>query len=88
MRLIKYFDEVHEIIGWIGALCILVAYALSSFGQIEAQSFTYQVLNFLGAFGLVFNAFKNKAYPSFILNIIWMGIGAYALWQIFLVYMN
>ncbi len=84
MKWIEYFDEPHEIVGWFGALCILVAYALGSFGWLEAQSLPYQALNFFGAFGLLINAHKSKAYPSFILNIIWMGIGVYALGAIFL----
>lgn len=84
MKWIKYFDEPHEILGWLGALCILLAYAFGSFGWLEAQSYPYQALNFFGALGLLVNAYKNKAYPSFILNIIWVGIGVYALSALFL----
>ncbi len=89
IKWIEYFDEPHEILGWLGALSILVAYGLNSLGKIEAQTFTFQFLNFFGAFGMLINAYKNKAYPSFILNIIWMGIGFYALTQVYiLAYLN
>lgn len=88
IKWIEYFDEPHEVLGWFGALSILVAYGLSSIGKIEAQSSTFQILNFLGAFGMVVNARKKKAYPSYILNLIWMAIGVYALSQIYLEYIN
>lgn len=82
IKWIEYFDEPHEILGWLGALSILVAYGLSSLGKIEAQSYTFQILNFFGAFGMVVNARVNKAYPSYVLNLIWMAIGLYALWML------
>lgn len=88
IKWISYFDEPHEILGWIGALCILAAYAFTSLGWMNPQAYGYQTLNLFGAFGLLVNAYKNKAYPSFILNIIWMAIGIYVLTQLFLAYIN
>ena len=68
-----------EIVGWAGALLILVAYALLSIGKLGAQSALYQWMNIVGAAGFVVNSGWNGAYPSAALNVVWMGIGTYAL---------
>ena len=71
-----------EIIGWVAALAILGAYALLTAGRVTARSPLYQWLNVLGAAGFIVNSGVNGAYPSAALNVIWMGIGAAALWSI------
>jgi len=60
---------------------ILIAYVLLSLEKIEARSVTYQLLNVLGAAGFIVNSGINGALPSAALNVIWMGIGVYALWH-------
>ncbi len=39
-------------------------------------------MNVVGAAGFILNSGVNGAYPSAVLNVIWMGIGAVALWNI------
>lgn len=68
-----------EIVGWLAALLILLAYVLISAGKIEARSMTYQLLNIFGAAGFVANSGWNGAIPSAALNIVWMGIGIFTL---------
>lgn len=70
-----------EVIGWAGALLILGAYALLSAGKLKARSVSYHLMNILGAIGFVVNSGWNGAMPSAALNVIWIGIGFYALWQ-------
>ena len=70
-----------EVIGWIGAALILGAYAVLSTGRLRAESLTYQLMNILGAAGFVVNSGWNGALPSDAMNVIWMGIGVYALRQ-------
>ena len=70
-----------EVIGWAGALLILGAYALLSAGRLRANSLAYHLMNILGAFGFVVNSGWNGALPSAALNVVWIGIGAYALFQ-------
>lgn len=70
-----------EVIGWIGAALILGAYALLSAGRVKAESITYQLMNILGAAGFVVNSGWNGALPSAAMNVVWMGIGVYALRQ-------
>ena len=71
-----------EIIGWLGAALILGSYALLSIGRLKADSVTYQLMNVLGAAGFVVNSGWNGALPSAAMNVIWFGIGVYALHQL------
>jgi hypothetical protein len=71
-----------EIIGWSAAVLILVAYILLSLGRIEANSIAYQGMNIAGAAGFIVNSGINGAIPSAVLNIVWMGIGLFALHRI------
>jgi hypothetical protein len=71
-----------EIIGWTGAALILGAYALLSAGKLRAESVTYHLMNILGAAGFVINSGWNGALPSAVMNVVWIGIGVYALYQL------
>ena len=70
-----------EMIGWAGALLILLSYALLSAGKLRAESLTYQSMNILGAAGFLVNSGWHGALPSAVLNLVWMGIGVYAVRQ-------
>jgi hypothetical protein len=70
-----------EIVGWAGALLILAAYALLSTGKLRAESLTYHCMNILGAAGFVVNSGWNGALPSAAMNVVWIGIGMYAVYQ-------
>jgi hypothetical protein len=67
------------IAGWIGAILVLVAYVLLSMRRIDGHSTTYHVMNLLGAAGIAVNSGWNRAVPSAVLNVIWIGIAVYAL---------
>lgn len=73
---------VVEIVGWAAAVLILAAYALLTAGKVDARSPLYQWMNVAGAIGFIVNSGVNGAYPSAVLNVIWAGIGAAALWNI------
>jgi hypothetical protein len=68
-----------EVVGWAGALAVLLAYGLVSAERVTSRSWTYQLLNIGGAIGLVINSSWNGAVPSAVVNLVWIGIGAYAL---------
>lgn len=71
-----------EAAGWAGAVLILLAYLLLSMGRLTGQSALYQGMNVVGAAGFVVNGWWHGAIPSASLNIIWLMIGAFALWRI------
>ena len=71
-----------ELAGWIGAALILSAYLLLSMGRLTGQSALYQAMNVAGAAGFIVNGWWHGAIPSASLNVVWMMIGAGALWRI------
>jgi hypothetical protein len=70
-----------EVIGWSGAALIISAYGLLSAGRLSGDSKLYHLMNIVGAAGFVVNSGWNGAFPSAALNVVWIGIGAYALLQ-------
>lgn len=71
----KNMEKISEFIGWAGVLSILCAYALLSFGVLDAVSLLYQVLNIVGALGVVYSSFYKKNFQPVVLNIMWALIG-------------
>ena len=68
-----------DLIGWVGALLVLVAYGLISARKTTGHSLSYQGMNFLGGIFLLINTMYYGALPSSFLNLIWAGIAVYAL---------
>ena len=71
-----------EVVGWGGAVLILLAYLLLSAGRLTGQSLLYQGMNVVGAAGFVVNGWWHGALPSAALNVLLLLIGAVASWQI------
>jgi hypothetical protein len=72
-------DTLIDVLGWAAMVLIVWAYALLSAGRISADSKTYQFMNIAGAAAFIVNSGAKGAYPSAALNVIWIGIGVYAL---------
>jgi hypothetical protein len=68
-----------ELTGWIGALLVLLAYALLTMQRLTSASVSYRWLNVAGSAGLVVNAAWNGALPAAFLNVVWLGITFYSL---------
>lgn len=73
-----------EIAGWVGMICVLVAYILLSFGRMNGRSPGYHILNLVGASGFIVNTWAHGAIPSFALNVVWAAVGLAALARIML----
>lgn len=67
-----------EVVGWGGAVLILLAYLLLSAGRLAGQSLSYQAMNVVGAAGFVINGAWHGALPSATLNVLWLMIGLFA----------
>ncbi|GAA4188629.1 CBU_0592 family membrane protein [Microbispora amethystogenes] len=67
------------IIGTVGAVVLLAAYAMVSSGRMSGDGLPYQLLNLGGAAALMVNSAYHSAWPSAILNLVWSGIGVWAL---------
>lgn len=68
-----------DILGWIGAILFLCAYALVSLKRVEGDSLFYQGINILAGTFLVVNTVYWKAYPSAALNLAWIGVAIFTL---------
>ena len=63
-----------DIVGWLGAVGLLMAYIFVSTRRMEGDSASYQLLNLGGSAFLMVNSFFYGAYPSAIVNIVWISI--------------
>ena len=68
-----------DALGWGGAAAVLVAYGLVSAGRVSGRAASYQLLNAVGSALLMINTYYYRAYPSTFVNVLWLGIAAYAL---------
>ena len=60
-----------EIVGWCGAILILIAYFLVSQNKLHSNSKLYQYLNLLGAIGVGINVFYQQSWPALGLQVVW-----------------
>jgi hypothetical protein len=65
--------------GWMGALVLIVAYGFISWGRLSGSSGSYQSLNIAGSLLLLINAAWHHAWPSSVVNLVWIGIALSAL---------
>jgi len=72
-------DLMVDIAGWAGAVLILAGYGLLTAGKLTSRDAIYQWMNVVGAVGFIINSAWHSAWPSAILNVIWVGIGVVAL---------
>lgn len=61
-----------ETFGWLGSVLLILAYVLNSFNYLAANSLLYQGMNFTGGALLIINTIFLGAYPSSVLNIVWV----------------
>ncbi len=65
--------------GWIGAISLLWAYTMISLGKVNASSLKYQIANLLGSALLLVNTAFYGAYPSSMVNVLWIGVATLSL---------
>lgn len=71
-----------DIIGWFGSILLISAYLLVSRKKVDAQSKTYQSMNVVASFCLIINTGYYGAYPATSLNVVWVLMGLYFLFNI------
>ncbi|PYL42086.1 MAG: hypothetical protein DMF42_08290 [Verrucomicrobia bacterium] len=68
-----------DTIGWVGAVALLIAYALVSSKRLEGDSAAFQLLNISGSLLLAANTIFYGSYPSTFVNLIWAGIAVFSI---------
>lgn len=74
-----YLLMIYEIVGWVGAFAILLAYFLVTIKRLDSWDIRYQALNAAGALGIVINSLVHGALPSVGLNLVWLAIAIFGL---------
>jgi len=69
-----------EYLGWYGALALVGAYALYSFGILGAESIWYHVFNLTGSAGIIAISVYKKIWQPAIVNVMWFAVAAYSLY--------
>ncbi len=64
-----------NVLGWIGAVLVLGAYALVSLGKLPPSSRMWATMNILGAGSLAGSATLDENWPFVVLNSVWVAIG-------------
>lgn len=73
--------DLWSILGWIGAVALLAAYAMLSWGILR-NKLPYHFMNCIGAIGIAISSWHESAYPATFLNVVWFGVAAVAIVQI------
>ncbi len=76
-----YTDTIIDILGWIGALLVTIAFFLVSTRRAAGDSLRYQLLNLAGGVLLIINTVFYGAYPSSVVNLVWVGIAVFAIYS-------
>jgi len=66
------FEIIVEVLGWIASLLIVGSYGLNLWGKLSAQHPIYVWSNIIGGLFFIINTFYHHAYPSMMVNIIWV----------------
>jgi hypothetical protein len=70
-----------EILGWVASVLIVGAYALNIYGKLDTQAPAYIWANLVGGCFFVVNTLAHNAYPSAMVNVVWVLIAVNALWR-------
>jgi len=68
-----------DAIGWVGAVALLIAYALVSSKKLEGDSTAFQLLNISGSILLAANTIFYGSYSSTFVNLILAGIAVFSI---------
>ena len=69
----------YDWIGMLGTLMVLAAFFLLQAGRLSGTGITYQLLNLLGAGGVLVSLLGKFNLPVFFLELAWMLISAYGI---------
>ncbi len=66
--------------GYVGVLLVLLAYFLLQARKLHGNRLAYQLMNILGAFGVLLSlTFGSFNWSAFLLEVAWIAIGIYGI---------
>ncbi|HUP11538.1 MAG TPA: hypothetical protein VM187_04985 [Niastella sp.] len=72
-------DTLIEILGWVGSLLVVIAYTMNLNKKMDADSAAYYAMNIAGSGFLIINTAFHHAFPSMVVNIIWVLIPVFTI---------
>ena len=69
-------------LGWIGSLCVIVAYGLNSYQKIRSDSLIFYALNLVGGIFLIIYSYYKGAYANIFINVVWVIIAVPAMMRV------
>ena len=71
----------YDFLGNVGVLLILLSYLLLQMKKIKSQSMYYSLMNATGALLILVSLYYNFNLSAFVMEIFWLLISLYGLWQ-------
>lgn len=72
-----------DILGWIGSVLLIAAYALNSYQKIRSDSYTFLLLNIVAGIFLIIYSWYYTAFANTFINVVWVVIAVPALIKVF-----
>ena len=69
----------HDIVGNTGIALIIITYLLLQLGRMDSASYTYSILNALGAFFVIVSLMYEFNMSVFIIEVFWVGISVFGI---------
>ena len=70
-----------EVVGWLGAACLLGAYAARSLGELPDER-VYQGLNAIGSLGILLVSTRKRAWQPAAVNFVWLVVSSWCVWRL------
>ena len=68
-----------DILGWVGAVAVLVAYGLNSYQKLRSDSIIFYLLNIVGGIILIIYTVYKEAFANTFINVVWVIVAIPAL---------
>ena len=68
-----------ETLGWVASVLIVGAYFLNMQGRLAAKDPRYIWANLIGGLFFIVNTYYHGAYPSALVNVVWVLIAVFSL---------
>jgi hypothetical protein len=75
-------DLFIEILGWIGSIEIVLAYALNSYQKLRSDSMAFYLLNLTGGILLIVYAIHKDALANAFINVVWVSVAVIAIGKV------
>jgi hypothetical protein len=72
-----------DILGWIGSVLLIAAYALNSYQKIRSDSYIFLLLNIVAGVFLIIYSWYYTAFANTFINVVWVIIAVPALIKVF-----